>query len=450
MARTDLVRISDRSTPRFSQDSAADPVQLGQNQGALDAQNAYVAAHPELRDPYHIPWWEPLLPLALVATGGAAGLGGFGGFGAGTAAGAGASAAAAGASLPVGGAGGAGLLAGTPGVTAASLFGPGAAAGGAAAGGTAAGTGGGWLSTLGQVAGVPSGTGAGGWINAAVDRIPQIAALARGAQGLESGRAAGRVAETNAANQYDYLDLARTRTMYDRAQMELDQRKFAQDLQERSAKQAFRGQLLQTARPGPVVTPPAEIAPFMGQSTGRSLGDIPQSTRDELGGAMYRNSITELLDPLQPGTATSGRRMAGLPEPNPLSPRPEANAFDTALNYTNVVGTMLPGIVDLIRGPRRPPTPSTGVTPGIDLRGGPNPFAGGATPPRSSTNPFGTGGQLPRISSPGGTPPSVVQPNVGMFSGQGRTGFGIGNPSLFAPPPPTPYDDDPMRMRRLG
>jgi len=461
MARTDLIPI-DRTRPRFSQDSFVDAGGGTPEQWATvqDRNAEFARTHPNYNwDPYHIPWWEPWMGIALVGAGGAAGLGGFGGFGGGAGAGAGASAAGAGATgagagAGAGGAAGALPWANTLPIQAATS---GQVAAGAGLGGSVAGTGG-WLSTLGQVAGVPQGSGAGGWIRAGIDRIPQIAELARGAQGLESGRAAGRLAETNAANQYDTLDLLRTRTEYDRADQERQQREFAQKLQEASFKNAMRASLLQQARPGPNVSIPPELAAFQGRAnTGTHIGDIPQATRDEMGGAMYRNSIQELLDPLQPGTATSGRRMAALPEPNPLSPRPEANGIDTALNTVSTVGTFLPAIYDLVRGPQRPPAPSTGVTPGIDLTRGPNPFAGGRSPSPSSTNLFDAGGQLPRIrpgTSGGGTPSGVIAPNVGLFTDSRAGGINLNRgPNPFAQPVapyvPPPDQWDFMRgMRR--
>ena len=452
--RTDLVPIS-RGMPRYSQDSFVD---WQTNQNATPEQWAshqrsneeFARTHPNFNwDPYHIPWWEPWMGIAGVAAGGAL-AGAFSGAGAGGTAAAGGAGTGAASSLPTVSSLGIPIGTGVPAVGTPIAGGLGTAAGAAGTGGTVAGTGG-WLNTLGQVAGVPSGSGTAGWIRAGVDRIPQIAALARGAQGLETGRAAGRVAEANQANAWDRLNLLRNATIQNRAQTELEQRKWAQDLQERAAKQATRGQLLQQARPGAGISIPPELAQFQGRNTNVRIGDIPQATRDELGGAMYRNSITELLDPLQPGTASSGRRMAELPLPDPLSPTPEANGYDTALNAINTAGTFLPAIYDLIRGPQRPPPSTTapgGVTPGITLTGGPNPFAGGATPPRTGGPSFTGGAQLPRISpgtSPGATPPPVVQPNVGMFSGQGRTGVGAyGSPGNYFPvgpysPPPDQF-----------
>jgi len=162
-----------------------------------------------------------------------------------------------------------------------------------------------------------------------------LPAIARILEGLSKGRAQGRITEAEMARLYDYLNLARTRTFYDRAGAELDQRKFAQDLQERSFGNATRAAFLQnyTAPPG---SAPPEMARFVGPRA-PGLESIPQASRDAYAGAMYRNAITELLDPLQPGTATSGRRMAALPEPEPISPTPEAGRFDDALNWASII-----------------------------------------------------------------------------------------------------------------
>jgi len=309
--------------PRLSQDAEIDPQAFGPESIAATIkwrqENPALAARQDAAGRAgDIEWWQAAIALGAPIVGGAL-LGGFTGFGAG----AGAGAAGAGTAAGVGG-----LPASTVGLGALYPSGTGALMGGAAAAGTgAAAAGTGAAAAGGGAAGTGAGTGA-----ATAAKGITGANIGRGLAALASGRASGRAAEAANARNYDLVNLTRNRNYFDRANAETNQREFLQDLQERSYGNSIRASALQGARPGPALTVPPEMARYVPQG-GQTVGDIPQATRDEIGGTMYRNAITELLDPLQPGTATSGRRMAALPEPDPLSETPEANWFDSALNY---------------------------------------------------------------------------------------------------------------------
>jgi hypothetical protein len=309
--------------PRLSQDAEIDPQAFGPESIAATIkwrqENPALAARQDAAGRAgDIEWWQAAIALGAPIVGGAL-LGGFTGLGAG----AGAGAAGAGTAAGVGG-----LPASTIGLGALYPSGTGALMGGAAAAGTgAAAAGTGAAAAGGGAVGTGAGTGA-----ATAAKGITGANIGRGLAALSAGRAGGRQAEAANARAYDLANLTRTRTQYDRAGVELDQRKFAQDLLNNSYGNSVRASFLQNATPGPQVTVPSEMAQYVPKA-GPGIGDIPQARRDEIANAMYRESIQNLLDPLQPGTATSGRRMAALPEPDPLSETPEANWFDSALNY---------------------------------------------------------------------------------------------------------------------
>lgn len=245
--------------------------------------------------------------------------------------------------------------------------------------------------------------------------LPAIAALARILAGFSKGGAQGRLSEAEQARLYDYLNLARTRTMYDRSGQELDQRKWAQDLQERSYKNSIRASGLTNYAPGRL-TPPGELSAFM-PALGGGLGAIPQERRDEIGNAMYRNAILELTDPLQPGTGTGGRRMAALPEPDPISPTPEAGTGDNIVNW---LGIILSGLA----GPQAPPTTAPGT-----------PNAGQAPPPAQPPPP------VPAYRSPEATSPPLGDAGAAglpIIERQGSTALsqpGSGSPLYGASSP---------------
>jgi hypothetical protein len=278
-----------------------------------------------------------------------------------------------------------------------------------------------------------------------------LPAIARILEGLSKGRAQGRITEAEMARLYDYLNLARTRTFYDRAAQELDQRKFLQDLQERSFGNATKARYLQALNPqtSRIMAPP-ELRQFQGTG-GTSIADISQADRDEIGGTMYRNAITELLDPLQPGTATSGRRLAALPEPEAISPTPEAGAFDSILNWASIIAGGLSGA----RGGSQPPaqTPTTTPQPAQPPE---------AIPPRRSNSTLPTApGQAPAIGdvnlgAPGRaelstTPRSLgssgpydtggLSPASGLNASAGLT---TGLPSIAGLVPPVPEPTSPL------
>lgn len=309
--------------PRLSQDAQIDPNAFGPESIAATIkwrqENPQLAARQDAAGRAgDIEWWQAAIALGAPIVGGAL-LGGFTGFGAGAgagAAGAGAGgAAAAGTALP---------WASTVPIQAATAGQVAAGVGLGAAPAVAAGTG---AAAAGTGAAASGGTGA-----ATAAKGLTGANIGRGLAALSAGRASGRTAEAANARNYDLVNLTRNRNYFDRANAEVNQREFLQDLQERSYGNSIRASALQGATPGPGFAVPSEMARYVPQG-GQTVGDIPQARRDEIGGAMYRNAITELLDPLQPGTATSGRRMAALPEPDPLSETPEANWFDSALNY---------------------------------------------------------------------------------------------------------------------
>jgi len=235
---------------------------------------------------------------------------------------------------------GAGAIAGAGGAAGgggAAAGGGGTAGTGAAAGGTAAATGGG------VAGGTAATTAAGGGILPAIAKYAGVAKdVGSNLSALSAGRAEGRAEEAKAANEYDRLNLLRNQTILNRANTELDQRTFAEKLQGSARRNAPRASFLQNAQDVSFDNlPPGVTMPSI------SGGLRPSAIRDRaaIGKTVYDQSMHELTDPLQPGTATSGRRMAEIPMPDPISPTPEAGPIDTALNWGGIIGgTVLPAI----------------------------------------------------------------------------------------------------------
>jgi hypothetical protein len=175
------------------------------------------------------------------------------------------------------------------------------------------------------------------------------------------------------------------------------------------------------------------------------LESIPQSTRDEFAGAMYRNAITELLDPLQPGTATTGRRLAALPEPEAISPTPEAGTLDNILNWASIIASGLSGARGTTPPPAQTPTSTSSPPPAAVP-----PYRSPDTTTTTSTrqpNYFGDVVQTPRstaLLAPGAGSPSF-DPTAPTSLNAGLTGLtGSGLPSIASLVPSVPRPTAPL------
>ena len=190
--------------------------------------------------------------------------------------------------------------------------------------------------------------------------LPFLPAIASGISSLIGGRSKGRQEEANAAREYDRAEIARAHAITERALAENQQRKFIADEQQRQYGNLFSAGLMQGAQDVSFEGLPDRIRSRIPTLSGAKPSLI--ANRDEISNQMYRTAMTDLLNPMTPGTAAPGpNRMAELPMPPAVSSTPSAGKFDQALGW---IGTGLGayGIYDEARRGRAP-TASPGLTP---------------------------------------------------------------------------------------
>lgn len=209
------------------------------------------------------------------------------------------------------------------------LFAGGAAAGGAgAAGGSTAASSSGWL--------------------------PALSSVGKVVQGAVKDRQAARQGQADYNLQYDAEERARQETALRGVQTDLDQRRYLDDLYQQKTREAIKGGLLQGLQDiniqRPAGIPSANI-------TG-GLRPSAITNRAQIGDALQRQALVELMNPTQMAGGTS-RELPSIPKLGPMSPVSTPNGVDTGLN---LAGLGL-NFIDAYLGRSQPtPAPSRGVT----------------------------------------------------------------------------------------
>lgn len=214
--------------------------------------------------------------------------------------------------------------------------------------------------------------------SAILNNLPAILSLiGRATSAQEAGRYAGRTADTQLLNQYDTLNLGRTNQYLNRAGAELQQRQFISNEADRNRTRAVLGSTLPNLQDIQFTGLPDRVASHIPTVTG-GLRPSAIGHKQEIGDLVYNQAMEGLQNPYAAGTAPEGtpNRLAALPEPPPLSDRPQAGAADTALNWASLIGTYGSLGLDIYNAIHGRPT-----TPAATPPAGTPPAGGGSTPP---------------------------------------------------------------------
>lgn len=223
------------------------------------------------------------------------------------------------------------------------------------AGGAAAGTGAG--------ASTAAATGAGLSARTLLPQLLDVGGLLAG--GLAGGREAGRAAEQD-ANQTDFDNQSsQYRNALAGTNIDLERRKFQADNYDRQSHNATRGGLLQGLQDVSIQAP-AGIQ--MGTVTGGLRPSAIQG-KNEIGAALQRNAMIDLLDPTK---VNGGQSLPDMPTAPTYTPGPRATGLDTGLNAANLATSGISLIQDLINKSRR----TQPQLPSITAPSGSNPMSG--------------------------------------------------------------------------
>ncbi len=229
---------------------------------------------------------------------------------------------------------------------------------GALAGGGAAASAGGTAAGAGASAGAGAGGAIGGW-------LPAITTGAKLVNAATEGRQASRQNQADYNLSYDAGERARQSVANQSIQTDLDQRRYLDDLFAAKSKQAVKGGLISGVQDiniqRPSGIPSANI-------TG-GLRPSAVTNKAQIGDAMQRNALMELLNPTQApgigGTSTGAPgsgSLPSIPQLPAMSPVSEPNGVDTGLNLAGMGLGGLTLLQQLLSDSRRTVQP---VSPGI-------------------------------------------------------------------------------------
>lgn len=249
---------------------------------------------------------------------------------------------------------------------------PGAAAAAGTGGATAAGTGGATAAGTGATAAGTGATvaGAGGGMFAAIDKVlPYIDAAGRLSQAAGVQRSNNRAAAADAAVATDLANARRAQAQNDQIRLDLDQRRYLDESEERNANNAVAASLLRGLQDvnigAPSQVPRANITGGLRPS---AIGD-----RDEIGRVMYQTSMERLLDPMgaggieqadgtRVGAGSGDRNLPSIPYLPPVSAVPQPGGLDTALGLIDLAGAGIGFLSDQRRNAASTPLTQPGGT----------------------------------------------------------------------------------------
>jgi hypothetical protein len=186
---------------------------------------------------------------------------------------------------------------------------------------------------------------------------PALAALGKMIADWRVGRQEGRKEEQSAANQNNTTNILRNNSAMTGINADILQRNYLGENYDRNADNAVRGGYLQGVEDINIPRP-------AGVPTRNITGGLRPSAfvnRKEVGAALEKEAMTELLDPTRmandPRPAT--KRLPAVPVLPDKIDVPEPGAFDTALDWIGMGASTVPFITALIDAASKPPKATT-------------------------------------------------------------------------------------------